>query len=143
MTWTRIDFEPKEPFIPRRDPAKKGGGPPAELQAMQALGPIMKLMAVFLGRQPPEKLQPRGSLGMRLEVRDGAVVLAGAFEGTPAAEAGLKSGDRLVRVHERAVADLAAARAAVADLRPGQRVGVVVERDGQTIAFELTAGEGL
>ena len=39
MTWTRLDFEPKEPYIPKGAIAKEA---PAELEAMNMLGPVAK-----------------------------------------------------------------------------------------------------
>ena len=56
--------------------------------------------------------------------------------------AGLQAGDRLVKVNGREVASLDAAHKAVADLRPGREMAVVVRRGDQTIEHTLTAGEG-
>ena len=41
------------------------------------------------------------------------------------------------------VATLKAAREAVAEVRPGDEVPVVLIRDGKTLDLTLTAGEGL
>ncbi len=61
MTWTRLDYDPKEPFVPRDAVNRQ---PPAEVQAMNLLGPAMKLMAVFVGKQPEDVLHPQGLLGL-------------------------------------------------------------------------------
>src|SRR5207302_1176120 len=39
MTWTRLDFEPEEPPVPRRAAGEKPG---PEVQAMNLLGPLAK-----------------------------------------------------------------------------------------------------
>lgn len=147
MTWTRLDFEPKGPPVPRgadaaKAKAKAKAGSVAEYQAMQALGPIMKLMAIFIGKQPADEVSPRGALGMLLDSKSDHVVISGLVEGSPAAEAGLRAGDELVRLNDRKVSDLASAHRAVARIRPGDRVAVTVRRGEETIDCTLTAGEG-
>src|SRR5687768_13186488 len=57
MVWTRLDFEPREPPVP---PRGARGRPPAEIQAMNALGPLAKVAALLMGKQPEEQLHPRG-----------------------------------------------------------------------------------
>ncbi len=110
MTWTRIDYEPKEPFLPRFARTKEGPAAPGEVQVMQAMGPVMKLMAAFVGKQPEEQLRPRGFLGLELVAEDGGVRIGRVLADSPAAAAGLEPGDRLVRLRDRAVTSLAGAR---------------------------------
>ena len=143
MTWTRIDYQPKEPFLPRSARTKKGPNAPAELQMMQAMGPMMKLMAAFVGKQPEEKLQPQGYLGVAIVPADGGgLQVATVLADSPAAAAGLKPGDRLLKLQGRDVPDFAAAHAAIADLQPGRSVTLSIRRDGKTRELTLTAGEG-
>jgi S1-C subfamily serine protease len=47
-----------------------------------------------------------------------------------------------VKVADKAVTTLKAARAAVAEVRPGDKVALSLIRDGKTIERTLTAGEG-
>jgi PDZ domain/Aspartyl protease len=139
MTWTRLDFEPPDPPTPKRRP---GEGPPAEMQAMNMLGPLAKLAAVFMGRQPEVQLLPRGFLGVELE--DGPRVKH-VLAGSPAAQAGVREGDQLLRVGDREVAHVRDARAAVAGVKRGDRVRLTLHRDGrpEPLTLTLTAGEGL
>src|SRR3954468_8089526 len=46
MTWTRLDYEPGEPPVPRRGP---GDPPPAEIRAMNLLGPLARFFAMATG----------------------------------------------------------------------------------------------
>jgi hypothetical protein len=143
MTWTRLDYEPKDPVVPRKRP---GDRPAPEMQAMNALGPLAKLAAVLIGKQPEEQRLPRGFLGLELsEGKAGAGPrVVRVLTGSPAAEAGVREGDRLVAVGDREVADLKAARAAVAEVRPGDRVRLWVRREGVADeSLTVTAGEGL
>src|SRR5262249_48207263 len=48
MTWTRLDFNPKEPPLPRN----AGQQQPAEMQAMSMLGGVAKFAALLIGKQP-------------------------------------------------------------------------------------------
>ncbi len=140
MTWTRIDFEPRDPVVPRA--AFKAANQPAEMRAMNAIGPMAKFAAALIGKQPADQLHPRGFLGIELVQAPGEVGLAGVLADSPAAAKGLKAGDRLVKVRGQAVATLKAARDAVAEVRPGDEVPLSFARDGTTIDLTLTAGEG-
>lgn len=140
MTWTRLDFEPKDLDIPA---AAKDRAPPPEVQAMSALGPLMKFAAVFIGKKPEERLRPRGSLGMELAESDGGVRVAGVLPGSPAEAAGLRAGDRLVRILGHDIDGLKAAREAVAKVEAGRAVPIDVRRGDETLTLTVTAGEGL
>jgi serine protease Do len=140
MVWTRLDHNPKEPFVPRRAADRT---PPAEVQMMQALGPLMKFASIFTGKQPEDQLRPRGFLGIELAEEGGGVVVASVLPGSPAAEAGVQAGDRLVRLRNRAMGKLKAAHDAVAETRPGDRVRLVVRRGSEERDLVLTAAEGL
>ncbi len=139
MVWTRLDYEPKEPPVPRG----RDDDLPPELRAMNALGPLAKFAAMIVGKQPEEQLHPRGFLGLRLVEADGALSVSGVLAESPASRAGVRAGDRLVRVGDRDVADVEAARLAVAEVRPGDRVPLRVRRGPGTLELTLTAGEGL
>jgi hypothetical protein len=148
MTWTRIDYTPREPYVPR-ELTQKGARTrkaPAEVQAMEALGPLMKLAAVFVGKQPEETLQPRGTLGIALkpapEGEGQGVIVASVLPGSPAADAQLEPGDRLVRLADREIASTQDALLAVAQLRPGAAVPVRIVRQGETLDRTIQAGSG-
>ena len=139
MTWTRLDFDPKDPVVPRAALRKASG----EMQAMNALGPLAKLAAAFVGKQPEETLQPRGFLGVELAESGGEVKVSGLLADSPAASADVKVGDVLAKVNGRAVASTRDARKAVAEVRPGDKVALGLLREGRAIEATLTAGEGL
>lgn len=78
---------------------------------------------------------PRLEAGQLAESAQVSKVVAGS----PAAAAGLRSGDTIAGVDGVAVADFAAVRAAVG-ARPGQQVDLTVERDGVTQTRSVTLG---
>ncbi|MDE2508579.1 MAG: PDZ domain-containing protein [Planctomycetota bacterium] len=135
MKWTRLDFAPVEPFIPKR---VQGGQPPAEMQAMNALGPVAKFAAMIVGKQPEEKLRPRGLIGIEFSESDGCLTVMKVLPDSPAAKAGVKAGDRLLGIAQSTVASVEAARRAMAGTGLGDRVQLRVRHSGATEEVELT-----
>lgn len=148
MTWTRIAHEPKEPFLPRALRTRKGPAAPPEVRAMQALGPMMKLMSVFVGKQPEETVKAQGVLGLALEREpepgSGGVRVAEVLGGSPAESVGIQRGDGLVSIGGKPIATLEDAHNAVLKLTPGETVAVVIRRDGADAeqTFQIRAEEG-
>jgi serine protease Do len=138
MVWTRLDFEPKEPPLTR----KAGENLPPEIQAMNLIGPIAKIAAALVGKQPEDQLHPRGFLGLELAETEGGLRIVAVLPGSPAAKGGVQAGDRLLRLLDRDVSTLKSAHEAVAELRPGARVSLKLRRGPGTIDLTLTAGEG-
>ena len=140
MTWTRLDYEPADPPVPRQ---RAGARPPPEMQAMNLLGPIAKFAAALIGKQPEDELVPRGFFGVELIDAEGAVKVVRVLPGSPAAKADVRAGDLLVRVGTMDVASLKKAYITAAETRPGDRVLLTVRRNGELSTLTITAGEGL
>ncbi len=70
---------------------------------------------------------------------DGAQI-AEVVSGSPAEKAGLKVGDVIKRVGDHPVQDPQDVASAVGDHAPGDKVEIVVERDGRTITLHATLG---
>jgi hypothetical protein len=149
MRWTRLDYQPSDP-VPEHKPGKDGGAP-LEVHAMNALGPLAKGLALLMGRQPEEQQHPRGYLGLEwIEQMDGehtCICVEAVLADSPAAAAGLRPRDRLLRIKDRAVASLKEARTALAQLQPGDAIPLLVRRgsgaDVRVLRLTLTADEGL
>ncbi len=150
MTWTRLDHAPPDPPIP---PRGDGDRPPAELQFMNALGPLAKGLAFLMGKQPEEVRSPRGFLGLEwAETQAGpatqsTVRIIRVVEGSPAAKSGIQAGDRLIRVRGQSVTNLKTARAALAAIQAGDTVDLTVQRGDEQVkkhelTLTITAGEG-
>jgi hypothetical protein len=150
MTWTRLDSEPRDPPVPQHKPGE-GHRAPAGVQALSALGPLAKGLAFLMGKQPEEQRHARGFLGLEwsewAEAGQTHVQVQRVLGGSPAARAGLAPGDRILRIDNRSISGLKGARAALAEVQPGDHVAIVVRRGGASDAREhtvtLTAGEGL
>jgi serine protease Do len=70
----------------------------------------------------------------------GAVVGA-VHEGTPAAKAGLRGGDRIVAVNGLQVENFSDLRGRIADTKPGSSVTLTVERGGKKVDLKATVGQ--
>lgn len=150
MTWTRLAHEPRDPPVPKRRPGEKGGEP-LGIQAMNTLGSFAKGLAFFLGKQPEEEQRPHGFLGLewieRVEAGRSQVNVSRVLPGSPAANGGLQSGDRILKINRRVIEGKKGARAALSESQPGDIVAMVIRRgtgvDSHELELTLTAGEGL
>lgn len=68
------------------------------------------------------------------------VLLGGVTPGSPADEAGMKKGDTLIHLGGHDIADLEGFTAALAARAPGDRVEIVVLRDGREVRLRATLG---
>jgi carboxyl-terminal processing protease len=119
----------------------------AELYDMAIDGLIEQLgdpYASFLRPDDVADLRERttgtyGGLGMQIDVRDGWITVIAPIAGTPAEEAGIESGDRIVEVEGASTFGWRNEKA-VTELRgePGSSVSLMVERPGIPEPFELT-----
>jgi predicted aspartyl protease len=152
MTWTRLDYTPPEPPVPRTRQGERAEAP-LGVRAMNALGPLAKGMAFLMGKQPEEQLHLRGFLGVEWaalasgERTPASLHVRHVLEGSPAARAGLSAGDRVLRINGRAADGLKAARVALADVRPGESATLLILRgvgaDAREQTITIKAGEGL
>jgi hypothetical protein len=140
MTWTRLDFQPKDPYVPENPKEREA---PGDVQAMEMLGPMMQFFSLFIGKQPEDVLQAQGLLGIELAEGDGEAHITKVLPDTPAARAGLQANDILIEVLDKRIEKRDSAHAAIAKIRPGDAVELKVRRSGETLHFRMQASEGL
>jgi uncharacterized iron-regulated protein len=87
-------------------------------------------VADFLVLSPEVQLPPAGRLGVAMEARGSAVIVARLEPGSAAAVAGLRSGDALMAIDGQPVHTVADVKIALLGKRPGSRVSLVVRRQG-------------
>lgn len=133
MAWTRLDFEPPAP----RGLQGKSGTP--ELEAM---GSLMKLAGLFLGKKAGQDVALRGLLGVELADREGTVEVRSVLSGSPAAAAGLRMGDVIIRFQGTAVRSRADVERLAGKTRAGGDVRFRLRRGDRTEDIAFKAGEG-
>jgi hypothetical protein len=138
MVWTRLDFDPG---LPRGlgDKVKAPGG-------LEALGSILEMLGMFVGKAPPAKIVRRGFLGVELadpNGKDTGILIKAVLPKGPAADAGLRAGDRITRFQGTDVEGVDKLQKLAAKVRPGQEARFTLVRGGKTHEITVTAGEGL
>lgn len=89
----------------------------------------------------PRLLSPRPWLGIRVAPgTDRGVTVQRVIPGGPAARAGLKEGDAIIRVEKTRVEAPADLQAAVAGHRPGETIRLVVRRDDSRQRIKVALG---
>lgn len=95
--------------------------------------------------QPPAvawtevKEPPKTMIGIRMDDEaEGDVVLTDVVENLPAAKAGLLAGDTLVSIAGTKITQVTDVREAIKDKNAGDKVEVVVRRDGEEKTFTVT-----
>lgn len=97
----------------------------------------------------PASLLPNVSLGLTVEETSGegdeghgGLMVREVDESGPAAKAGLKKGDLIVRVSNRPIEDYDELVSAIAGSRPGEQVTFTVIRDNEPKRVKVTLGDG-
>jgi hypothetical protein len=150
MIWTRLDHEPGDPPAPRHKQGE-ASGTSIGVQVVNAIGPLAKGLAFLMGKQPEEQWEPRGFLGLewseKVEAGRKELLVQSVLDRSPAARGDIRGGDSIVRMNDRAILGSRDARAALAKVRPGDMVPLVIRRRSATqveeLTLTLTAGEGL
>jgi serine protease Do len=95
----------------------------------------------------------RGYLGVHIEDfspelaksfnfnQSGGVLIGDVSPNTPAANAGLKRGDVIVKLNGQAVSDYTDLRLTISQMAPGTQVKLQIWREGKTQDYSLTLGE--
>ncbi|MBN9121167.1 MAG: PDZ domain-containing protein, partial [Planctomycetes bacterium] len=138
LTSDRLAFEPLDyepaPLVPLD---VKGGGD------IQSMGPLVKMMAAFLGLKPNFDLVPRGFTGIEFEESDGKVTVKSVLAGSPAERAGLKAGDHITGVKTASVDSGKDLARALAKAGVGTKWKFAVTRGGKEIELDVELGKGL
>ena len=107
--------------------------------------PLEDILAVRSRLEAGETLEP-GILGIAYRSRDrlnGEPVIGSCRRGAPAAEAGLRGGDRIVAIDDRAVERIADVRHGLGRRFAGDVVAVTVDRGGERRTVQVTLAASL
>jgi hypothetical protein len=139
MAWTPLMFDPPPPMpLGKGDKNDKGMA-----GSMDALIKIIQVVAVFAGIGPAPPPQPRGFFGFELEDKDDAVMVTRVLADSPAAKAGLKKGDRILKAQEKDIIDTRGLLLQASKLTSGKTLTLSIERGKAKQELKITAGDGL
>jgi serine protease DegQ len=136
LAFELLPFEP-EPIVPLGKGKKEGGGD------IQSMGPMVKMMAAFLGLKPNFDMVPRGFTGIEFEEKDGKVIVKSVLAGSPADKADLKVGDVITHVRSASIDEGKDLTRALAKAGVGTKLKFKVTRDGKELALDIELGKGL
>jgi serine protease Do len=71
----------------------------------------------------------------------GGALVAAVEENSPAAKAGIKAGDVILKFNGHAISSSSELPAQVADVKPGSKATLEISRNGSSKEFEVTVGE--
>jgi serine protease Do len=113
---------------------------------MTVLALTCSVVGLARAQTPPTERAPRTYLGVYAEPTGGApgragVVVGGVAPDSPAARAGLKTGDEIVRVGDRDVKTLDDLENAMASHKAGDKLAFQVRRDGKEENMTVTLGD--
>ncbi|MBI3824195.1 MAG: PDZ domain-containing protein [Planctomycetes bacterium] len=137
MAWTPLNFEPPPP-MPLGKAAKEASG-----GGMDFMVAAIEILTMFAGIGPAPPPQPRGFFGFELEERDDSVYVTRVLAKSPAAEAGLKAGDRILMAQGKDVVAINHLRVHTDKLVKGKTLEMTIEREKKKQDLKITAGEGL
>lgn len=132
MTWTRLNgFEPEMP--------QRMGKATANLNAM---GGLVKLVSALMGKKGETEVRFGGYLGIDLSEKDGALVIDQVQSKSPAADAGLRKGDKLTRFQDKEVKAIPDVEKLASKLAAGDTASLTVLREGQEKQITAKLGKG-
>lgn len=146
LVWIHLpDFEP---------PAIRGIGRTNSQGGLEILGPMMKMLAGFMGIEPNFNIHPRGFLGLELDDSKDGVVIKRLVANGPAAKGGLKIGDKIesigvVIAKKRGkprmtdIDDLRDFNRILGEVNPGDEAQFKVRRGESTETITVQFGKGL
>jgi hypothetical protein len=144
MQWTRLDYEPE---LPKSIKSQAGAGAEAKAAAgLDSMGTIAKLLGAFIGKKPTADIVVRGFLGIQVAAgpnESQGVLIEKVLKESPAAAAGLKSGDLITRIGKTKVRGIKDLHHQAQELRAGKKLYLGIDRDGKTIDVVVEPGEGL
>jgi len=97
-------------------------------------------LAIGVVSVPARRLPPNGALGIQLAKDDDAARITDVKEGLAAAQAGLKNGDIIRKVGNEVIKGSDQLREAIRWHYPGEKVKIVIERNGRPHTVEATLG---
>jgi hypothetical protein len=136
MVWTEMKWKPEPP----KGMGGKGGGPDAGLELM---GSLLAGLGKMMGAKANPEVAPRGFVGIEATSAKDQVTVKSVLENSPAAKAGVKAGDLIVKVQGRTVETVEDVEHHLNKLTADKEVKLTIKRGDETKTITFKTGEGL
>jgi hypothetical protein len=110
---------------------------------LQAMGPMIKMLAALSGIRPNFETAPRGFVGIEFDDAKGGVVVKKVYAGSPAEKAGIKVGDTIEGVKAVTIESGKDLARALAKAGVGTKLTFTVKRGDKTEELTVELGKGL
>jgi S1-C subfamily serine protease len=84
--------------------------------------------------------EERGFLGIQFQGMEGEPKISGFADNSPAEKAGLKEGDVIVKIRDKAIKEFSDIQDVMQKTKPGDKLSVTVKRDDKEKTFTVTLG---
>ncbi len=135
LKWTKLDWTPPSPVAM----GSLSAGASANMKAMIGLS---SFATALMPKKEDAQIVHRGLIGIEVEDKDNAVVVTKVLPNTPAAQAGIKTGDQITACSDKAVKKMAELQKTLMTMPFDTEVTFVVERSGEKQTIKLTTGRG-
>jgi hypothetical protein len=134
MSWTETDLTIPEPGRIRKGGFSAGG--------LDVMGGVMKSLGGFLGRKANPDITLRGFVGLTLENGDEFPTVVAVLDSGPAAKAGIRKGDSILKVNGRTVTSVNDILRFAGRAVPGSEMTLRIKRNDaeQDITFKTAEG---
>ncbi len=94
-------------------------------------------------KDQPKEDAPQGFLGIRFDADQdsGPPTVAAVIDDSPAAKAGFKEGDKILKIGDKEAKDVQGTVELVRALKPGQKITVKIKRDDKDMELKVTIGK--
>jgi PDZ domain-containing protein/aspartyl protease len=110
---------------------------------IQAMGPMIKMLAALTGMKPNFETAPRGFVGIEFDDAGGSVVVKKVYPGSPAAKAGIKAGDVIEGIKATNIESGKDVARALAKAGVGAKLTFTVKRGDKSEEIGIVLGGGL
>lgn len=134
MNWTPLAFAPA---APKGLELKGGAG-----SGMDIMVGLVKVLTFLSGMKPAPPPVPRGFLGLEAEQKEKVVTIKSVLPASPAADAGLKAGDRIFSIEGSEIETLSDLHRATKSLQAGAELKMELRRGEQKVETKVKLGQG-
>jgi len=99
------------------------------------------VFVVVIGASAAEEKKPYLGVQLKVDEVSGALVVQVVQDGSPAAKAGIKTSDIILKLGDKDAGGLQDFVQAIRDKKPGDKIELKIKRDDKEMTLKITLGE--